>query len=169
MTNLTGPRISVRYIVGALLGAVLGFGSQLLADASQLFDLQHLTWSPAAFVSVKSDIPPLFSDGGPIWQAPYMLQYSPDGRLFGTPYFTEDGKPALPDSPEAKDFYPAPSQKSQWRQLWYQLLLLNWLQENGERACQTAAVAALLAACAVSCVDRMHRKPKAQAATSGTA
>jgi hypothetical protein len=73
-----------------------------------------------------------------------------------------DHKPLRPDSPEAKDFYPSPNQKVQWRLLWYQLLFLDWLQRKGAQAGYLSTFAALVLVWAVSAVHHFRQQPKAQ-------
>jgi hypothetical protein len=149
-----------RFIIGGLLGAFLGFTGQLVADMTRFIDIPHLSWKSAAIVSVPSDIPRLFSDG-----PPYYWAYSPNGRVIGTPYMSVDRRPVLPKN-VVVSVTPSANQKSQWQTLWYQLLFLNWLQQDGEVAGRTAAIAALLAALAVFGVDCLRRKRLATAFTS---
>jgi hypothetical protein len=128
-----------RYINSGFLGASLGFTGLFVADMTRIVDISHFSWNHAAFVSVQSDIPRLFSDG-----PPYYWAYSPNGRTLGTPYMS-NGAPFIPKGVPAS-VTPAATQKAKWQTLWYQLLFLNWLRERGDVAGHCAAIVALLAA-----------------------
>jgi hypothetical protein len=129
----------MRYVIGGLIGALLGFTGQFLVDSSRQLDITHLSWSPAAYISVQSDIPRLFPDG-----PAYYWAYSPNGRTLGTPYMSKNG-PVIPSGIRPV-VSAAPAQKADWQRLWCQLLFLNWLQERGDTAGRTAALAALIGA-----------------------
>jgi hypothetical protein len=130
----------------SLLGALLGFAGQFVVDMAHCVDTHHLSWTHAADIVVPSEIPPPVEDG-----PGYVWAYCPDGRRFGSPYLTKDG-------PVAKDFFPNESQKGKWRQLWYELLVCDWLQHKGQQASAVASCTALLGAWAAYALDRRRQK-----------
>jgi hypothetical protein len=74
----------------------------------------------------------------------------------GTPYW-RDGKPFFPYGAAGLTI-PLENQKSQWRNLFYQLLLLQWLQLDGPKAGQVAAYGALVAMLSAYGVNRIRHK-----------
>lgn len=140
-------------LFSAICAACLVFVGQLI------FDTGYFSNSHAADVSVASDIQSPFSDG-----PPYVWTYSLDGRRLGTPYFQADGKPAYPNLKEPNEFYPARDQVRQWRNLWYQLVLLDWLQQRGLHAGQIAAWTALATAWFIFLFNSVQTRTKAKLA-----
>lgn len=132
-------------VLTASLTAALVFVSQFLSDSKN------------TTVSVPTNFPIPDSDG-----PPYVWDYSANGRMLGTPYFTVDGKPAIPEG--VRDFTVSKAQESEWHYLWYQLLFLDWLQRKGAQSGQIAAWTALIAAWVVYGVDRL-RQSKARRIT----
>lgn len=154
------PMVKVRWrliivaLLCATLGSVLAFSGLFISDMS----------GRVQSVSVLSDIPASFSDG-----PGYVWSYNSEGRIFGTPYASADGKPQYPSQLIAKEFRPGPNEKDQWRHLWYQLLLLDWLQQKGAYAGQIAAWTALFAAWIVFWFDYLRQRTQQQKTFTGDA
>jgi len=151
-----------RYIACALLGGLLGFAGQFLADEASPNGTPHSSDSPSAAVSITSNIP-----SGLPGDAPYVWAYRYNGRSLGTPYQLMDRTLAYPGVPNdvPKSFAPSTDRKSEWQQLWCQLMFLDWLKKRGDVASLMAAVAATLALLFALLADRLHKNWSARKAS----
>lgn len=84
-----------RDISCAILGGLLGFAGQFLADHASPKGLKRFTGSPSEVIITTSNIPSGLS-GDP----PYSFVYYANGRSVGTPYQLLDGTPAYPGLPQ---------------------------------------------------------------------
>ncbi len=141
-----------RYISCAIIGGLIGFAGQFLADHASPKGLTRFTGSPSEVIITTSNIP-----SGLSGDTPYSFVYYANGRSVGTPYNLLDGTPAYPGLPQdvPKSIEPTAAQKSQWQQLWYQLVILDWLQIRGAAGVCTAGISAGLGMLLVLLTDRL--------------
>jgi hypothetical protein len=132
-------RQSWKYVAGATIGAMLGFGAFVL-EAFAIPVYTDSCWPPRFVVIIP------IRDSSDYWA------FTSEDRAVAV--LTKDGS-------EYEGGYHrppkmSPGQKSEWQNLWLQLVFLDWLKSRGEHASLAAWFGAFLAVVLVRVRDVFH-------------